>query len=262
MKTRLGIPRMSCCASPEKFFQDLAAGSGKTPAWPERERRRAARRGAQHAGQDRRVARMNKPVLTLPPDSSDWLSSLKQRIQGARRRALLSANGEQIRLYHEIGCDILALQSRQGWGSKVIERLSSDLHAAFPDSKGYSARNLKYMQFFAQECPDGLIGQQPAAQLPWCHIVTPLTAAALGSPLADMKNGQPNDVAALIELLVGCNHWGGEALYDVARNAETSSALAEVKCGEVAVDEARTLKRDAKRPGVLQALQKAKEMSY
>jgi predicted nuclease of restriction endonuclease-like (RecB) superfamily len=118
---------------------------------------------------------MSKPVLTLPPDYSDWLSSLKQRIQGARQRALLSANGEQIRLYHEIGCDILARQSRQGWGAKVIERLSSDLRAAFPDSKGYSARNLKYMQFFAQECPDGLIGQQPAAQLPWFHIVTLIT---------------------------------------------------------------------------------------
>ena len=44
--------------------------------------------------------------------------------------------------------------------------------------KGYSARNLKYMKFFAQECPDFQIGQQSAAQLPWFHIVTLITKLA------------------------------------------------------------------------------------
>jgi hypothetical protein len=44
-------------------------------------------------------------------------------------------------------------------------------HEAFPGMKGFSSRNLKYMRFFAQECPSGLIGQQPAAQLPWFHLV-------------------------------------------------------------------------------------------
>lgn len=47
--------------------------------------------------------------------------------------------------------------------------------ATFPDMKGFSSRNLKYMKFFAQECPDFQIGQQSAAQLPWFHIVTLLT---------------------------------------------------------------------------------------
>lgn len=31
------------------------------------------------------------------------------------------------------------------------------------------------MAFFAQHCPDGQFGQQPAAQLPWFHVVTLLT---------------------------------------------------------------------------------------
>ncbi len=95
--------------------------------------------------------------------------------QGARQRALLAANDEQIRLYHDIGRDILNRQSRQGWGAKVIERLSADLRAAFPDMKGLSVSNLKYMRFFASECPDRLIGQQSADQLPWFHIVTLIT---------------------------------------------------------------------------------------
>ena len=80
-----------------------------------------------------------------------------------------------MRLYHHIGSEILERQTRQGWGAKVIDRLASDLREAFPEMKGFSSFNLKYMRFFAQQCPSGLIGQQPADQLPWFHLVTLLT---------------------------------------------------------------------------------------
>lgn len=90
---------------------------------------------------------------TLPSDYAHWLSELKQRIQGARQRALLSANTAQIQLYQSIGRDILERQSQQGWGSKVIDRLASDLRAAFPQMKGLSATNLKYMRFFFPGMP-------------------------------------------------------------------------------------------------------------
>ena len=118
---------------------------------------------------------MSKAVFALPADYPDWLSSLRQRILGARQRALLSANREQIQLYHDIGREILDRQTKQGWGAKVIDQLAVDLRAAFPEMKGFSSRNLKYMKFFAQECPDLLIGQQSAAQLPWFHIITLIT---------------------------------------------------------------------------------------
>jgi predicted nuclease of restriction endonuclease-like (RecB) superfamily len=108
----------------------------------------------------------------------DWLASLKARIRGARQRAALSANQEQITLYHVIGRELLARTERSVWGDDVLGRLSADLRAAFPDMKGFSTRNLKYMRLFAEECPSGLIGQQSAAQLPWFHIVTILTKVA------------------------------------------------------------------------------------
>jgi predicted nuclease of restriction endonuclease-like (RecB) superfamily len=114
-------------------------------------------------------------LLILPPDYSNWLQSLKQRINGARQRAALAANKEQIQLYHDIGKEILERQSTQAWGTKVINLLSSDLRAAFPEMKGLSTSNLKYMRFFAQACPDRLIGQQSADQLPWFHIILILT---------------------------------------------------------------------------------------
>lgn len=104
-----------------------------------------------------------------------WLAALKREIQRARTQAVLAANRELVRLYHRIGTEILERQAQQGWGARVIERLSSDLREAFPDMRGLSARNLKYMRTFAELCPGAQIGQQAAAQLPWFHIVVLLT---------------------------------------------------------------------------------------
>jgi hypothetical protein len=116
---------------------------------------------------------MTESVSAIPEGYASWLAELKTRIVGARQRAAFSVNQEQIRLYWQIGCDILERQNNQGWGSKVIDRLASDLKDSFPDIKGYSSSNLKYMRYFAERCPNGLIGQQPADQLPWFHIVAP-----------------------------------------------------------------------------------------
>ena len=115
------------------------------------------------------------PILAAPADYVEWLTSLKGRIASARQRATLSVNEELVRLYHQIGGEILERQSRQGWGTRVIDRLASDLRDAFPEMKGFSTSNLKYMRFFAEMCPHLRIGQQPADQLPWFHIVTLLT---------------------------------------------------------------------------------------
>jgi predicted nuclease of restriction endonuclease-like (RecB) superfamily len=111
-------------------------------------------------------------------DYATWLADLKSRIQRARSQAALAVNQELVRLYHHLGSEILARQDRQGWGAKVIDRLAVDLADAFPDMKGLSCRNLKYMKVFAELCPALQIGQQPAAQLPWFHIVTLLTKVA------------------------------------------------------------------------------------
>ena len=70
-------------------------------------------------------------------------------------RAALAANAELIQLYWQIGRDILERQARQGWGSKVIERLARDLRMAFPEMKGFSRANLLYMRAFAEVCMTG-----------------------------------------------------------------------------------------------------------
>ena len=108
--------------------------------------------------------------LTPPPEGyADWLADLKGRIHTAQQRATLAVNRELVLLYWQIGRDILARQVEQGWGAKVIERLAHDLRADFPEMKGFSPRNLKYMRAFAQAWPDAEFVQAVLAQLPWYH---------------------------------------------------------------------------------------------
>lgn len=104
---------------------------------------------------------------SLPSDYGPWLAELKARISTVQMRAVLAVNSELVQLYREIGSSILEKQQKHGWGSKVVSTLAKDLRSAFPEMKGFSPTNLKYMRRFAEECPNGLIGQQPADQLPW-----------------------------------------------------------------------------------------------
>lgn len=108
--------------------------------------------------------------LTDPPDGyAAWLADLKDRIHTAQQRASQTVNQELVGLYWRIGQEILARQAAQGWGTKVIERLAGDLRTAFPEMKGFSPRNLKYMRAFAEAWPDGEFVQVVLAQLPWYH---------------------------------------------------------------------------------------------
>ena len=108
-------------------------------------------------------------IVPLPPDYAAWLADLKARIHIAQQRATLAVNRELVRLYWQIGRDILDRQHREGWGAKVIERLAQDLRNAFPDMKGFSPRNLKYMRAFAEAWPEEPFVQEVLAQLPWYH---------------------------------------------------------------------------------------------
>jgi len=106
----------------------------------------------------------------LPSDYAELLERLKREIGAARTRAALAVNEELIKLYWRIGKEILARQEGEGWGAKVIDRLSADLRREFPEMTGLSIRNIGYMRAFAASWPDGQIVPQPVAQLPWGHV--------------------------------------------------------------------------------------------
>ena len=107
-----------------------------------------------------------------PEGYDHLLRDLKDRVRAARVRAALAVNSELVLLYWSIGRDILERQDRLGWDAKVIDQLAADLRKEFPESKGFSSRNLKYMRTLAREWPEGSVGQQLAAQLPWFHSCT------------------------------------------------------------------------------------------
>ena len=101
-------------------------------------------------------------MSTLPDKYPHLLSFLKDRVRAAKRHAVLSVNKELLSVYWLIGKTIEEQKKIDGWGSKVIEQLSKDLFFEFPDMKGFSSRNLKYMRKFAATYP---IVQPLVAQL-------------------------------------------------------------------------------------------------
>ncbi len=103
----------------------------------------------------------------LPADYVDLLRDVKERIRSARLRVTVAANAAMILLYWDIGKIILNRQEKEGWGAKVIDRLSHDLKVVFPDMTGFSPRNLKYMRTFAGSWPDREFVQRTIAQIPW-----------------------------------------------------------------------------------------------
>jgi predicted nuclease of restriction endonuclease-like (RecB) superfamily len=79
----------------------------------------------------------------------------------------MAANTAMVMLYWDIGRLILDRQEREGWGARVIDRLSADLRQTYPDMGGLSPRNLKYMRKFAESWPDREFVQRSVAQIPW-----------------------------------------------------------------------------------------------
>ena len=104
-------------------------------------------------------------------NTSEYLSiieNIKREIMDAQYRATVHVNADMLLLYYDIGGII---NEHKTWGNKFIDNLAVDIRTAFPESKGYSVRNLKYMAKFAQTYPEREFVQQVVAQIPWGHNV-------------------------------------------------------------------------------------------
>ena len=99
------------------------------------------------------------------------LDDLKRKVEASQSKAALAVNKELVLLYWSIGKMILENQNTAGWGAKIIDLLSKDLSMAFPEMKGFSVRNLKYMRSYAEGYSETAIVQHLVAQIPWGHIV-------------------------------------------------------------------------------------------
>ena len=105
------------------------------------------------------------------------LKQIRQRVQLAQKRAIFSASAEMLRMYWDIGEMLYKQQQAAGWGTKLLERISSDLKNEFPEIKGFSVRNCQFMIQFYKEYNQELTFTKPSvsqigtsiAKLPVSH---------------------------------------------------------------------------------------------
>lgn len=171
--------------------------------------------------------RQPQPVAGLPADYATLLSDIKARVQAARIKAGMAANRELLALHWDIGRMILDRQEKEGWGAKVIDRLSVDLQKAFPGRQGFSPRNLKYMRTFTDTWTAKAIVQAPLAQLPWYHHIALLDK--LGSSqdrlwyaAKAVEKGWSRDVLAL-QIESGLQGRQGKAVTNLKRHCRRYS---------------------------------------
>jgi len=94
-------------------------------------------------------------ILTTDQNYSVWLKKLKTKVQMVQIKAAVKVNSELLWFYWELGQDIVDKQKHAKWGDGLLKQLSKDLSAEFPNMKGFSLTNLKYIKqwyiFYSQE---------------------------------------------------------------------------------------------------------------
>ncbi len=96
-------------------------------------------------------------------------SNIKNAITRTQLEIMTDANKKLVNLYYNIG---KMLEENSSWGNKFIDNVAMDLKMSFPNLKGFSVRNLKYMKTFYNEYKDDEEFVQLVAQLPWKHNIT------------------------------------------------------------------------------------------
>ena len=111
----------------------------------------------------------------------EFIQKIKKKAQQAQIKASVRVNSTLLEFYWELGTDIVEKQKTANWGSGFLKQISKDLMHEFPDMKGFSLRNIKYIrQWYLFYCEENEKGQQVVAlltQIPWghnLHIITKL----------------------------------------------------------------------------------------
>lgn len=104
----------------------------------------------------------------LEIDFKDIINDIKQEIKSTQYKVAVQSNISLISMYFRLG---KILNDNYKYGNKFIDEVSKDLKIEFPNSTGFSVRNLKYMKKFYLEYKDDELVQQLVAQVPWGHNI-------------------------------------------------------------------------------------------
>ena len=100
----------------------------------------------------------------------EWLKELKARYRQSQAKAAVRVNTAMLEFYWSLGRDIIQRKAESKWGSGFFNQLSLDMRAMFPDEKGFSATNLKYIKRWYSFYYEQVINrQQPADEIGHQH---------------------------------------------------------------------------------------------
>ncbi len=93
--------------------------------------------------------------VKIDQEYMQWLGEIKARYRNAQIKAAVKVNAEQLLFNWQLGRDLVMRKAEEKWGSGIVEQVSLDLQAAFPESKGFSTSNLWRMKqwyaFYSKE---------------------------------------------------------------------------------------------------------------
>jgi predicted nuclease of restriction endonuclease-like (RecB) superfamily len=127
-------------------------------------------------------------------DYKAFVRDIKQQIQFSQIKAAISVNQRLLKLYWDMADRIVVKQKQSAWGDGFLTQLSKDLQAEFPDMKGFSLRNIKYMkQWFDFWSSEPFIAKQLASQLEKSEpIQSQSTSSSIGQQVAAQLENSVN----------------------------------------------------------------------
>jgi len=84
--------------------------------------------------------------IHIDADYAKWIADVKHRYRSAQVKAAVRVNAEKLLFNWELGRDLVHKKAEERWGSGVVEQISLDLKREFPNTEGFSTRNLLYMR--------------------------------------------------------------------------------------------------------------------
>ena len=84
--------------------------------------------------------------VSLDKEYIEWIHELKSRFRNSQIKAAVKVNSEQLLFNWQLGRDLVVRKAEEKWGTGIVNQVSLDLQAEFPEAKGFSARNLWFMK--------------------------------------------------------------------------------------------------------------------
>ena len=185
----------------------------------------------------------------LDKEYVQWIYDIKQRFRNAQIKAAVKVNSEQLLFNWQLGRDLVVRKAEEKWGNGIVEQVSLDLQAAFPEAKGFSARNLwnmkKWYSFYTSyedfgNAVNALSGQMDISSLKLQQVAAEIQETASEEKLQQVVAEIPFPAifgfipwGHHIEIITKCKDLH-EALFYVKRTIEEVSEKLPTTQGELA----------------------------